>query len=123
MQRTGPLLVKYVGGTAVTSLSPAYARTMQKANEAVESKVSIQCPLRCDVYTINLIASIQRLLRPEYNLRGSNPHKSSRDKDDDKDVVTVSYHTADGTRVLTVHAHDDSTWKEFPSRNAFKGLR
>ncbi|PGH21433.1 hypothetical protein AJ80_03224 [Polytolypa hystricis UAMH7299] len=48
--------------------------------------------------------------------RGSNPHKSSKDPSDDKQVITVSYHTASGTRVLSIHAHDDGTWKEFMSR-------
>jgi hypothetical protein len=56
-----------------------------------------------------------------WNHRGSKPHKSHKDPSDPKDVVTVSYHTESGTRVTSVHAHEDSTYKEFPSRNANKG--
>ncbi|EFE37764.1 hypothetical protein TRV_07603 [Trichophyton verrucosum HKI 0517] len=34
-----------------------------------------------------------------------------------KKVVTVGYHTSSGTRLLSIHAHDDRTWKEFFSRH------
>ncbi|KAK2865346.1 hypothetical protein FQN49_003672 [Arthroderma sp. PD_2] len=44
------------------------------------------------------------------------PHTSSKDKTDKKPVVTVGYHTQSGTRLLTIHAHEDGTWKEFYSR-------
>lgn len=47
--------------------------------------------------------------------------KSSKDRNDDKDVIPVSYHTAAGTRVSSIHAHNDSTWNEFPSRNTLNG--
>lgn len=53
--------------------------------------------------------------------RGSQPHFSSNDPSDKEKVITVSYHTAKGTRVLSIHAHEDNTWKEFLSRNAEKG--
>jgi len=53
--------------------------------------------------------------------RGCTPHKSAKDESDDQDVITVSYHTASGTRVMSIHAHDDDTWNEFLSRNANKG--
>lgn len=36
-------------------------------------------------------------------------------------AVTVSYHTSEGTRVTSTHTHEDCTYKEFPSRNAYKG--
>lgn len=54
-------------------------------------------------------------------VRGSEPHKSSKDPSDSKEVITISYHTAKGTRVTSVHVHNDATYKEFPSRNAGKG--
>ncbi|KAK2759104.1 hypothetical protein FQN54_003203 [Arachnomyces sp. PD_36] len=49
-------------------------------------------------------------------IQGTKPHTSSRDKADTKKVVTVGYHTSDGTRLLSIHAHDDGTWNEFFSR-------
>lgn len=30
--------------------------------------------------------------------------------------MTVGYHTQKGTRYLSIHAHEDGTWKEFLSR-------
>ncbi|KAK1953674.1 hypothetical protein LY78DRAFT_649053 [Colletotrichum sublineola] len=57
----------------------------------------------------------------EAKIQGSVPHKSHKDSTDQKDVITVSYHTERGTRVTSIHAHDDNSWNEFPSRNANKG--
>ncbi|EGE01732.1 hypothetical protein TEQG_00776 [Trichophyton equinum CBS 127.97] len=52
----------------------------------------------------------------EGRVQGTKPHQSSKDKSDKKDVVTVGYYTAKGTRILTIHAHEDGTWVEFLSR-------
>ncbi|RAL15703.1 uncharacterized protein BO97DRAFT_403005 [Aspergillus homomorphus CBS 101889] len=52
----------------------------------------------------------------EGRIQGSKPHHSSRDRNDPKKVVTVGYHTKNGTRLLSIHAHEDGTWKEFISR-------
>ncbi|PYI28527.1 hypothetical protein BP00DRAFT_377236, partial [Aspergillus indologenus CBS 114.80] len=52
----------------------------------------------------------------EGRIQGTKPHQSSRDKTDAKNVVTVGYHSRNGTRYLSIHAHEDGTWKEFLSR-------
>ncbi|KKZ61024.1 hypothetical protein EMCG_00648 [[Emmonsia] crescens] len=49
-------------------------------------------------------------------IQGTTLHTSSKDKSDLKKVVTVGYHTNNGTRLLSIHAHDDGTWTEFFSR-------
>ncbi|KAL1587939.1 hypothetical protein WHR41_03409 [Cladosporium halotolerans] len=100
MQRTTPLLIKYIGGTPKTAVPASYQDAINKASDAIERK-----------YTKAEDAKIQ----------GSQPHKSSKDPSDQKDVITISYHTAKGTRVTSVHVHDDGTFIEFPSRNAYKG--
>ncbi|CCF39118.1 hypothetical protein CH063_10035 [Colletotrichum higginsianum] len=92
MQRTGPLLVKYGGSTPLGTLPTAFKSAVETYPKVTEARI-----------------------------QGSVPHKSHKDKDDDKDVITVSYHTEKGTRVTSVHVHEDNTWKEFPSRNASKG--
>ncbi|KAG8408524.1 hypothetical protein J3458_019556 [Metarhizium acridum] len=119
MQRTASRLVKYVGSTPIGSLPAKYASTVEVASEAIESEVSTRhhsfsC---CCILSLNN----QNPKVVEAKIQGSCPHKSSKDRDDNKDVITVSYHTATGTRVISIHAHDDLTWNEFPSRNAFKG--
>ncbi|RAL04887.1 uncharacterized protein BO80DRAFT_431477 [Aspergillus ibericus CBS 121593] len=48
--------------------------------------------------------------------RDTKPHPSNRDKNDIKDIMTIGYHTKKGTRYLSIHAHEDGTWKEFLSR-------
>lgn len=40
-------------------------------------------------------------------------HKSSKDKDDLQEVITVGLQTKSGTRVGSVHLHVDGTWKFF----------
>ncbi|TAQ86080.1 hypothetical protein B7494_g5593 [Chlorociboria aeruginascens] len=44
------------------------------------------------------------------------PHRSLKDPSDPKDVITVSYHTERGTRLASIHAHDDGSWNEYLSR-------
>ncbi|KAI7349595.1 hypothetical protein KC320_g5996 [Hortaea werneckii] len=100
MQRTNSLLIKYGGSTKLTDLPASFQATLKAAEPALESKYS-------------------KLV--EGKIQGNKPHKSHKDDKDDKDVITVSYHTAKGTRITSIHAHDDNTWKEFPSRNASKG--
>lgn len=56
-----------------------------------------------------------------YHGRGSTPHLSHKDPSDDQKVITISYETANGTRVTSIHVHEDHTFNEFPSRNASKG--
>lgn len=48
--------------------------------------------------------------------RGTTAHRSSKDPSDPKEVITISYHTGKGSRLLSIHAHDDGTWNEFFSR-------
>ncbi|KAJ4386534.1 hypothetical protein N0V93_009431 [Gnomoniopsis smithogilvyi] len=100
MQRTGSLLVKYGGSTPLGSLPAAFKTGVETASKSIESN-----------YPKVTEAVIQ----------GSQPHKSHKDKNDEKEVITVSYHTEKGTRVTSIHVHEDQTWKEFPSRNASKG--
>ncbi|PYI05562.1 hypothetical protein BO78DRAFT_398079 [Aspergillus sclerotiicarbonarius CBS 121057] len=52
----------------------------------------------------------------EGRIQGTTPHPSSKDRSDQKKVVTVGFHTQKGTRYLSIHAHEDGTWKEFYSR-------
>jgi len=49
-------------------------------------------------------------------IQGTTPHHSAKDPSDPKKVITISYHTGKGTRLLSIHAHDDGTWNEFFSR-------
>jgi len=99
MQRTAARLVKY-SGIAITELPTAFQSTVSTASTSIEQE-----------YPKVTDAKIQ----------GTTPHQSSKDPSDTKNVVTVSYHTLSGTRVLSIHAHDDGTWSVFPSRNASKG--
>ncbi|EEH03131.1 conserved hypothetical protein [Histoplasma capsulatum G186AR] len=50
-------------------------------------------------------------------IQGTMPHTSSRDESDEQKVVTVGYHTSSGTRLLSIHARNNRTWKEFFSRH------
>ncbi|KAG9603982.1 hypothetical protein KCU77_g1526, partial [Aureobasidium melanogenum] len=99
MQKSSSLLIKY-GGSGLSSIPQSFSKTVQNDEKVVE-------------------ATYPKVT--EGKIQGSTPHKSSKDKSDEKEVITVSYHTSSGTRVTSVHAHDDGTWKEFPSRNAFRG--
>ncbi|KAK3900752.1 hypothetical protein C8A05DRAFT_35602 [Staphylotrichum tortipilum] len=93
-------LVNYLGSVSLKNLPANYQKAVAAVSKAMENK-----------YPKVTDAKIQ----------GSTPHKSHKDKSDAKDVITVSYHTAKGTRITSVHAHEDSTYNEFPSRNASKG--
>lgn len=147
MQRTNALLIKYGGSTKLTDLPASFQATLKAAEPALESKVGRSRYLHCPFRRINIMTQYSKLVegkiqyvnvhesqeyspRPDtkqcwanmFSLsRGNKPHKSHKDDKDDKDVITVSYHTAKGTRITSIHAHDDNTWKEFPSRNASKG--
>lgn len=48
-------------------------------------------------------------------------HKSSKDKDDTQDVITVGLQTKSGTRIGAVHIHLDGSWKFFASRAGREG--
>ncbi|KAF3029614.1 hypothetical protein E8E12_000844 [Didymella heteroderae] len=102
MQSTGTRLIKYGGKASLASLPSKFKDTVEAASKSLEAK-----------YQYPKIT--------EAKIQGSIPHKSAKDPSDDKDVVTVSYHTDSGTRITSIHAHDDSTWNEYPSRNAGKG--
>ncbi|KAK2038161.1 hypothetical protein LZ31DRAFT_559823 [Colletotrichum somersetense] len=100
MQRSSSLLIRYGGSTSLSNLPAAFKATVEEASKAIETnypKVT------------------------EAKIQGSVPHKSHKDSSDQKEVITVSYHTERGTRVTSIHAHDDNSWNEFPSRNANKG--
>ncbi|EDN09781.1 hypothetical protein I7I51_02200 [Histoplasma capsulatum] len=47
---------------------------------------------------------------------GARAHRSSKDRNDSKDVITVALLTATGTRVGSAHFHLDGSFKFFPSR-------
>lgn len=47
------------------------------------------------------------------DIQGAMAHKSSKDKDDLQEVITVGLQTKSGTRVGSVHLHVDGTWKFF----------
>jgi len=100
MQRTAALLIKYGGNTPFTSAPVAFQPAIEASSKAMEEK-----------YPKVTEAKIQ----------GSKPHKSAKDPTDEKDVITVSYHTVSGTRVASIHVHEDMTYKEWPSRNASAG--
>ncbi|EGC48789.1 conserved hypothetical protein [Histoplasma capsulatum var. duboisii H88] len=48
--------------------------------------------------------------------RGARAHRSSKDRNDSKDVITVVLLTSTGTRVGSAHFHLDGSFKFFPSR-------
>lgn len=48
--------------------------------------------------------------------RGAKAHESSRDESDEQKVITVGFYSARGTRVESGHAHEDGTFKHWPSR-------
>ncbi|CAK1362661.1 uncharacterized protein RHO25_007083 [Cercospora beticola] len=100
MQKTSSLAVKYIGSTSKQSIPAAFQAATNKASETIEKKYP----------------KVQ-----DAKIQGAQPHKSSKDPNDPKQVITISYHTAKGTRVTSVHVHDDNTFVEFPSRNAGKG--
>lgn len=100
MQATGARLVKYGGGTTFAMVPKAFQDTLTVASAAVETKYP---------------------KITEARIQGSVPHQSKKDTSDEKKVITVSYHTKSGTRVCSIHAHDDNTWNEFPSRNVGAG--
>ncbi|OBR16283.1 hypothetical protein CH63R_01463 [Colletotrichum higginsianum IMI 349063] len=118
MQRTGPLLVKYGGSTPLGTLPTAFKSAVETVSKTIEGDISPKSQHLVFLQILIFRHSIPRSQKPESS---SVPHKSHKDKDDDKDVITVSYHTEKGTRVTSVHVHEDNTWKEFPSRNASKG--
>ncbi|KAM3498153.1 hypothetical protein MY10362_008518, partial [Beauveria mimosiformis] len=86
MQRTASrLAIKYVG-VAAEALPSGYRTTAQ----TVEKSMEIQYPKATSA-----------------QIQGTRPHISSKDPGDEKEVITVSYHTVSGTRVASVHLHDD----------------
>ncbi|KAK2752872.1 hypothetical protein FQN54_008025 [Arachnomyces sp. PD_36] len=50
------------------------------------------------------------------NVQGALAHRSSKDRNDKQDVITVGLTTSAGTRVGSVHVHLDGSFKFFPSR-------
>ncbi|KAH7305151.1 hypothetical protein BKA65DRAFT_486084 [Rhexocercosporidium sp. MPI-PUGE-AT-0058] len=52
----------------------------------------------------------------EAKIQGTTAHRSSKDPSGSKEVITISYHTGKGSRLLSIHAHDNGTWNEFFSR-------
>ncbi|EQL29134.1 hypothetical protein BDBG_03990 [Blastomyces gilchristii SLH14081] len=50
------------------------------------------------------------------HIQGARAHRSSKDRNDSKDVITVALLTATGTRVGSAHFHLDGSFKFFPSR-------
>ncbi|KAE8141851.1 hypothetical protein BDV38DRAFT_278632 [Aspergillus pseudotamarii] len=92
--------VAYAGISLETLAAKAgagYAKTVDAAGASLEKRYLMLLPVKFST--------------------GTTPHESKKDKTDDKKVVTVSYHTKSGTRYLSIHAHEDGTWKEFLSRS------
>ncbi|KAL4944940.1 hypothetical protein BDV06DRAFT_209816 [Aspergillus oleicola] len=95
---TRALRVAYTGISLETlnmEAGKAWSSTVYNAGESIEKK-----------FPAVVEGRIQR----------TKPHPSSKDRSDSKDVVTVGYYTANGTRYLSIHAHEDGTWTEFFSR-------
>ncbi|KAF2150082.1 hypothetical protein K461DRAFT_281327 [Myriangium duriaei CBS 260.36] len=93
MQGSKQLLMKYGGSTALTALPSRFMQTVDTASTSIEAR------------NPQIV---------EAKIQGAHPHQSAKDKNDKKPVITVSYHTERGTRIMTIHAHDDGTWTEFP---------
>ncbi|EER39563.1 conserved hypothetical protein [Histoplasma capsulatum H143] len=95
---TAPLSMKYIG-IAIDVLKnesgPGYSNTVEAAGKAIEQRVPAITQAK---------------------IQGTRPHRSSKDPFDTKEVITVSFHDDKGTRLLSIHAHDDGTWKEYFSR-------
>ncbi|QSS61097.1 hypothetical protein I7I51_03269 [Histoplasma capsulatum] len=87
------LSMRYIG-IAIDVLKnesgPGYSNTAEAAGKAIEQRVSTP--------------------------PGTRPRRSSREPTDTKEVITVSFHYDKGTRLLSIHAHDDGTWNEYFSR-------
>ncbi|KAF1844420.1 uncharacterized protein K460DRAFT_369279 [Cucurbitaria berberidis CBS 394.84] len=45
------------------------------------------------------------------NIKGSHPHKSHKDPSDPKDVISVQLLDAAGSRIESIHIHEDGTSK------------
>jgi hypothetical protein len=138
MNRIAARFIHYGGKVTLNQLPAKYQDSVKAVSDAMEKKVRgddtvpgpflanpyMQYPKVTEAkiqYALPSPQSPEPLSDSTCNRRGSKPHKSAKDPSDPKEVVTVSYHTASGTRVTSVHAHEDSTYKEFPSRNANKG--
>ncbi|KAF6794988.1 hypothetical protein CSOJ01_13566 [Colletotrichum sojae] len=114
MQRTGSLLVPYGGSTNLANLPAAFKTTVEEASKSLETKVGQTKP--------GWHLSRLRLIPEKYpKVTEARIHRTRTPVIDQQDVITVSYHTDKGTPVTSVHAHDDNTGNEFPSRNAGKG--
>ncbi|GIK07237.1 hypothetical protein Aspvir_002895 [Aspergillus viridinutans] len=55
------------------------------------------------------------------DIQGSKAHPSSKDREDKQQVITVGLHTNAGTRIGSLHVHQDGTFKFFPSRAGRQG--
>ncbi|KAJ5940274.1 hypothetical protein N7516_000442 [Penicillium verrucosum] len=51
---------------------------------------------------------------------GANAHRSSTDKDDTQEVISVSLLTKSGISVCAIHLHLDGTWKLFTRGRGIK---
>ncbi|KAI5301263.1 hypothetical protein KEM55_007204, partial [Ascosphaera atra] len=47
---------------------------------------------------------------------GSVAHRSHRDPDDEKEVITVALLNKDGGRLMTSHVHEDGSYRIWKSR-------
>ncbi|KAB8356543.1 hypothetical protein FH972_024126 [Carpinus fangiana] len=85
---TRSIAIRYIGSTPLASVPAGFKAAVDTASDAIEKKY----------------------------FRGSSPRKSTKDPSDNKDVITVGYYTASGTRLPSVHVHEDGTYNEFLSR-------
>ncbi|OJD22027.1 hypothetical protein ACJ73_06630 [Blastomyces percursus] len=95
---TAALGMRYAGiglDKLMADAGAGFGNTVEAASKAIEKRLPIAA---------------------EAKIQGTRPHHSSRDPADTKEVITVSYHDDNGTRLLSIHAHNDGTWNEFLSR-------
>ncbi|KAE8400350.1 hypothetical protein BDV37DRAFT_209628 [Aspergillus pseudonomiae] len=55
------------------------------------------------------------------DIQGSRAHKSSKDREDKENVITVGLQTNSGTRIGSLHVHLNGTFKFFASRAGREG--
>ncbi|KAK7431824.1 hypothetical protein QQZ08_001765 [Neonectria magnoliae] len=101
LRATSARLMQYAGETALADLSGSFSATVMTASQHLEE---------------------QHPSIVEARIQGSTPHISKKDPSDTKPVITVGYYSASGKRLLSIHAHDDGTWKEFLSRSGRSSL-
>lgn len=128
-------LIRYTGHTVPELVEPAYGATIRAAGVSLEARVRflfsplsshqtthkappVSIPSRRPhpVSRDNQIVVIVLAPLIDPILRGSRAHRSTTDPSDPQEVIAVRYYTARGLRLLSIHAHDDGTWKEFLSR-------